>query len=586
MKVKHGQGQDSIARQALLYERVKALTVHRVAEAERMPLLCLSHGTATRLKRAITQKGITLEEVLAMSPAELEGRHFPRKGARPPEERGFLEPDFRAMTRALMLSRNHGGGSSNRKLELMRRVVCEEMYLTPENEERCRREGLRLYTLAHVYRLWRNWERLCVAPSFRRTVGPGDAAEFDFTGVRLRCADGDVADFAVLVLCFSHTVYVEAIRSQSAMDSSAAIVHGFRHFGGVTDTLSIDNFKGGVSRPHWHGGELSQTFRMLSSFLGVTISAMPPRSPKSKGAAEAAVKIVTRVLLARMRMRERAHGPFASLAAMNDWLLRHLRLINGHAVRGMGCTRMELLESRERPALRQPGSWDFCPGDISERTVPPTARIEVGGHHYCLPPSLTGKRVQVEVRPSMVLFYDQGAPVCCYQRKDGDGGVSTRPGYNPAAHLVVESMRAAPISMYTEWAGAIGPETLRRVGAILGGAASVDKLRRAVKLLSLPRENTRCYAAFEEFLRSQPRSAGVGLLSDLWAAHKDKPSGFTRDPVYTFGNLCSAAQAVLFGNADSASWPAQGAGTGQGHGPGTTPSPQGRVFLNYRKDQE
>ena len=565
---------------ALFYERVKYLCSHTAAEAEREPTLLLTHGSASRLRQKIRSLGLDLRKVLECTPGSLAEKYFPAGGAQGGKTgtRGgvsWLAPDFALMSREYMRSCEHGGGSTDKKLELRRKVIYEDVYCSEENRRICEKEHRTFYSLSSFNRLWRQYEKSCIAPTFRRKENPGAVCEFDFTGVTMRCADGTKAQFAVMVLAHSRKIYVEAIPSQSAADSAMAIVHGFKSFGGVTETLRIDNFKAAVTFAGRWGGEFTAAYRMLSQFLGFTLSSMPVRSGWLKGHAEAAVKIVTHTLIARMKKLERDRGAFPDIPHMNDWLLRNLDLVNGHPVRGLQASRNEIFERDERQALMPVANWDFHVCDIKTLRVPPTARIELNGHSYCLPARLIGRTVQLEIRPGIVVFYEEGRPLCTYKRLDGTAGVSTKKGWTPPHHLFAEVLRAVPCVMYLEWAGAVGPETLSRVRRILSGSVNIDKLRRAVKLLSLPHERPECYKVFESFLRSQPRSAGVSRLALLWKSWPGKPDGGPADPVYRFGRLFELGEAKLYGEDVKMSWdhpPAQPA----------RPRKKGTVFLNWR----
>ena len=298
----------------LFYRRVKFLCIHSSFAGEQNIDLQMSHGAAVRLKKKITELKLTEEQVLSLTPSELIEKYFSKdrvnsrkfiiKGIR--GNVTYLVPDFGVMTREYMRSCAHSGGSTNRKLELQRKVIYEDVY--------------------------------CSA-TFRRKEEPGAIAEFDFTGVTMHCKDGTRVQFAILVLAYSRLIYIEAIPSQSAPDSAQAIVNGFKYFGGVTETLRIDNFKAAVTYAGRYGGEFTATYRMLANFLGCSLSSMPVRSGWLKGHAEAAVKIATHTLIARMKKRERDGQPFENIKEMNDWLIRNLDLINNHKVRGLNSSR-------------------------------------------------------------------------------------------------------------------------------------------------------------------------------------------------------------------------------------------------------
>ncbi len=557
---------------SLLYRRVKFLCTNTSTAGERNIELQLSHGAAVRLKKKITKLNLTIDEVLKLTPSELVEKYFfdTRINSKKFKILGirgnirYLVPDFAVMTRELMRSRAHSGGSTNRKLELQRRIIYEDIYCSEENTQKCKIECLTLYSLSNFNRLWRLYEHSNIVPSFRRKEEPGAISEFDFTGVTMTCKDGTKVQFAVLVLAYSRLIYVEAIPSQNAADSANAILNGFRFFGGVTETLRIDNFKAAVTYSGRYGGEFTATYRMLSDFLGFTLSSMPVRSGWLKGHAEAAVKIITHTLIARMKKRERDGEPFSNI---------------NHIVRGLNSTRRIIFEEDEKDKLLPVSNWDFRASSIETRTVPPTARFEVKGHEYCLPANLIGNKVQLELKPQLVIFYEDGRPICTYKRLDNVTGTSTCKGYNPPQQLFIEVLKAIPLSLFYEWAQAIGPETLKKVKWLLRGTINIDKLRRALKLLSLPHEIPDCYKYFESFLKKQPSNMGVSKLQSLWRVWPEKSNSARLDPVYQFNYLFEKVEARLYGEEVNLCWDT------------TSTSPlnseeHGMVFLNYHKDDE
>ena len=566
----------------LFYKRVKFLCNNSTYAAEANIELRISHGPAVRLKRKIKELNLTLDEVLSMTPTELIEKYFSKdrinsKSFKIKGVRGnvtYLIPDYAEMTREYMRSCAHSGGSTNRKLELQRKVIYEDVYCSRENREKCKNENLTFYSLSNFCRLWRAYEKANIVPSFKRREEPGAIAEFDFTGVTMCCKDGTRVQFAILVLAYSRLTYVEAIPSQNASDSAQAIINGFKYFGGVTETLRIDNFKAAVTYAGKYGGEFTATYRMLSDFLGVTLSSMPVRSGWLKGHAEAAVKIATHTLIARMKKRERDGQPFENIKEMNDWLLRNLDLINNHKVSGLNSSRRVIFEEDERDKLHPVTNWDFHLSEIETKTVPPTARFEINAHEYCLPASLIGSRIQIEIKPQQLIFYEDGRPLCTYKRLDNVPGTSTCKGYTPPQQLFIEVLKATPLPMLYEWAQAIGPETLKRVKSILRGSINIDKLRRAVKLLSLPHEIPDAYPRFEKFLKNQPEERGVSKLQSLWLEYPDKSSSTSLDPVYQFNKLFQKVEAKLYGEDISLCWDKDMNQT-------SSQKERGRVFLNY-----
>ncbi|WP_164954280.1 hypothetical protein [Succinivibrio dextrinosolvens] len=60
----------------LFYRRVKFLCIHSSFAGEQNIDLQMSHGTAVRLKKRITELNLTVEQVLSLTPSELIEKYF------------------------------------------------------------------------------------------------------------------------------------------------------------------------------------------------------------------------------------------------------------------------------------------------------------------------------------------------------------------------------------------------------------------------------------------------------------------------------------------------------------------------------
>lgn len=558
----------------LMYERIKFLCNNSVYKAERTPSLMLTHGAAQRLRTKIKQLDLTINKVLEMTPTQMQAffKEHGNKG-RISQQSQYLQPNFELMYSVHMKSKTHNSYSTSAtKLELNLQVIYEDYYDTAENRSKAHQEGKRIYSLTHFRKLWAEYNRTKVTPTFRKPTYPGHQSEFDFCGVTLPCTDGTKAQFAVLVLNHSRMCYVEAIPDQSTASSIQAIVNGFKFFGGVTDNLSIDNFKAAVKKAGVYGGELTESFKMLQQFLGTYILTMKVRRGNLKGSVERHVFIVTHTLLSRMNKRIADGQPFASIKEMNDWLQKNLYRINQHKVSGLQITREDLFEL-ERKELRPVNDWNFCISQISTLTLPATARVIFNSHQYCLPMEFIGHLLQMEAKPEQLSFFEGGRLICSYKRLDGIQGVSTKDGYIPNEHLFAEILLAVPKSMLFEWAQAIGPHTLERVKGLLNSKPNIDRLRRTIKLLELCNGYPAWYKTFDEFLGEQKAEGSVSKIARKWKDLK-KPDPNVKDGTYQFDLLFSNVKSHLEGNEQPLCWIK--------HSPKQT-RPKGKAFMHYQQ---
>jgi transposase len=100
--------------------------------------------------------------------------------------------------------------------------------------------------------------------------------------------------------------------SQSLPDWIGSHVRTFEHLNGCTALLVPDNLKSGVTTACYYDPELNPTYRDLATHYGTAVLPARPYRPKDKAKAEAAVLLVERWVLARLR-----HQQFFSLDELN-----------------------------------------------------------------------------------------------------------------------------------------------------------------------------------------------------------------------------------------------------------------------------
>jgi transposase len=105
-------------------------------------------------------------------------------------------------------------------------------------------------------------------PYRRLESGPGEEAQVDFgTGAWIVAPDGKRRKSHVFRVVLSHSRkgYSEATFRQTTDDFLRALENAFRHFGGVPQTLVIDNLKAAVAHPDWFDPELVPKVQSFSA---------------------------------------------------------------------------------------------------------------------------------------------------------------------------------------------------------------------------------------------------------------------------------------------------------------------------------
>ena len=154
----------------------------------------------------------------------------------------------------------------------------------------------------------------------RYETAPGAQAQVGFGQTRVRIADTfEVAQIFVMTLGFSRRCFAVAFRRQRLREWIAGHEQAFHHFGGVTDTVLVDNAKAIVlvhtlETIHWHA-----TYADFCGYFGVRPVACQPYRPQTIGKVESGVKYVVRNALAGKRFHSWAH--------LNAWLVEWATIV-------------------------------------------------------------------------------------------------------------------------------------------------------------------------------------------------------------------------------------------------------------------
>jgi len=147
----------------------------------------------------------------------------------------------------------------------------------------------------------------------------------------------------VAVLGASNFTYAEATWTQGLAEWIGAHTRAFEAIGGVPNLIVPDNAKTAVIKAC-----LDRTYTEMAAHYDTAILPTRPRKPRDKAKVEAAVLIMERWILGRLRNQR-----FYSLAALNQAIGALLvRLNDQRPIRRLGVTRRQLLERTRPPAAQ------------------------------------------------------------------------------------------------------------------------------------------------------------------------------------------------------------------------------------------
>ena len=301
-------------REVLRLKHERGLSHRAIAQA-----CAIGVGTVSLYLRRAALGGLGWPPPVELDDAALEARLFPP--AAPVHDR--VQPDCAYIHR-----------------ELKRDGVT--LQLLWEEYAQVHPNGYRRTQFCEIYRQWARRLR----PSMRQVHRAGEKTFIDFSGKRPALVDprtGEVrrVELFVTVLGASSLTYAEATATQQLPDWVDAHVRMVEYFGGTTALWVPDQLKSAITRPCRYEPGVNRTYEDLAAHYGAVVVPARPRKPKDKAAAEAAVLLAQRWILARLR-----DETFFGLGALNQAIRVLLDELNDRPMQKLGISRRALRADR------------------------------------------------------------------------------------------------------------------------------------------------------------------------------------------------------------------------------------------------
>ena len=319
-------------------------------------------------------------------------------------------------------------------------------------------------------------------PMRRLECPAGFEAQVDYgTGASVVTPEGKRRKTHVLRVVLSHSRkgYSEASFRQTTEAFLVALENAFWKFGGVPQTIVIDNLKAAVKHPDWYDPELQPKLRTFCEHYGTTILPTRPYTPRHKGKVERGVDYVQENGL--------KGKTFTSLDEQN----RHLEAWEAAVAdtRIHGTTRQhvgQVFAASERPTLRPLPAERFEFFHESQRIVSRDGHVEVAKAYYSVPPEYLSRTVWVRWDARLVrVFNDRMEQITLHVRHE-PGRFSTH-----GTHIAPEKISG--VERGARWlmlkVSLIGPATTAWSEAMLT-SRGIEGTRVLMGLLALTKKHS------------------------------------------------------------------------------------------------
>jgi transposase len=246
----------------------------------------------------------------------------------------------------------------------------------------------------------RQTKRAAQVATVRFETAPGHQLQIDFGEKWVRVAGVETkVHLFVAVLGYSRRSYVRAFRRQQHDDWREGLAGAFRHFGGVTQTVLVDNARALIVDRVGDVAQVHPEFKAFCTDWGVVVQACQPYRARTKGKTERGVGYVKGNALAG---RE-----FESWAALDAHLAQWM----------VGADEREHGTTHEAPRRRFERAEAAALGPLPARPIPVRQRretrrvaadcfVDIDTVRYSVPHRLVRCKVQVLVGDEEVIVYD------------------------------------------------------------------------------------------------------------------------------------------------------------------------------------
>lgn len=254
------------------------------------------------------------------------------------------------------------------------------------------------------------------AATVRFETPPGHQLQIDFGTVRVPIANEQVkVHLFVATLGYSRRTYVAIFLHERQSAWLQGLEGAFRHFGGTTREVLIDNARALVNEHDAQTREVAfnDRFHAFCRYWGVAPRACAPYRARTKGKDERGVGYVKRNAIAGHR--------FASLEELQAHLARWMREVAD--VRVHGTTAEPPIDRFERDERRTlvplADKAPFLQVRELSRRVHTDACIELDTNRYSVPWNLIGEIVTVVVADRQLRVQYAGQDVACHAQNAG-----------------------------------------------------------------------------------------------------------------------------------------------------------------------
>jgi transposase len=265
--------------------------------------------------------------------------------------------------------------------------------------------------------------------SMRQHRRAGEKLFVDYAGSTVPLIDGGRAHVFVSAMAASSYTFACATEAEKLEDWIESLVRALAFYQGVPQLIVPDNPRAVITVPDRYEPRARDTVLDFARHYATSVLPARPRSPRDKAAAESAVQVVTRWVLARLR-----HHRFATVYEVDRAIGELLPSLNNRAFQKLPGSRASVFAQIDRPALMALPSNRYELARFKTVKVHIDYHVEIDEHRYSVPHALVGQHLEARLTRHAVELLLRGNRVASHVRSSKRGHYSTVHEHMPEAH--------------------------------------------------------------------------------------------------------------------------------------------------------
>jgi transposase/5S rRNA maturation endonuclease (ribonuclease M5) len=202
----------------------------------------------------------------------------------------------------------------------------------------------------------------------------------------------------IMTLKYSGRSFRKVVWNSSQETWAKLHEEAFRHFGGCSQYVTLDNLKEGVIKPDIYEPELNPLYAAMLQHYGVVADPARISDSNRKGTVENAVKYTQDTALKGRK--------FDSIEAQNEWLMHWEERWASRRIHGRAKRQVEEMFQEEKPYLQPLPLTPFRYFKQGTRTVYDDGTIQIGQSYYAANPAPLNSKVAVRIYDDQIEILD------------------------------------------------------------------------------------------------------------------------------------------------------------------------------------